>query len=68
MKYTKWEHFQNPRTKKWDAHCYKNGNVLFASRQGYNNAKDCLKAVEAVSPFWAESTLVKFKDRVKSRK
>lgn len=69
MKYAKWQHWINPRTKKWDAQCYKNANVLFFSRQGYANEKDCLKAIQATRPFWAgPSTLVLFKDRVRSRK
>lgn len=65
MKRAKWQHWWNPRTKKWDGQSYKSGNVLHFSRQGYNRERDCLDAIEASSGS-RESTLVLFKDRVKS--
>lgn len=63
----KWEHWKNPRTKKWDGHSYKNGYVLHASRQGYNNEADCLDAIEATSGS-RESKRIEFKFRHVSRK
>ena len=68
MKKVTWQYWINPRTKKWDAHCHKNGHVLFFSRQGYENKADCLKAIRAVSGFWSTCTQVEFKDRLRSRK
>jgi hypothetical protein len=68
MKKTTWQYWCNPRTKKFDAQCHKNGHVLFFSRQGYENKEDCLKAIRAASGFWCASTQVEFKDRLRSRK
>jgi hypothetical protein len=63
----KWQHWKNPRTKKWDGQSHKKGRVLFFSRQGYNRERDCLDAIESSSGS-RESTLVEFKDRVRSPK
>ena len=67
MKRAKWQHWKHPKTGKWDGQSYKNGNVQFHTRQGYNRERDYLNAVEAASGS-RESTRVEFKDRVKSRK
>jgi len=65
MKRAKWEHWKHPNTGKWDGHSHKNGQVLHASRQGYNREWDCLNAIECSSGS-RESTRIEFKDRVKS--
>jgi uncharacterized protein YegP (UPF0339 family) len=67
IKRAHWEHYKNPRTGLWDAHSYKNGHVLFASRQGYRREQICLNAIESASGL-RESTRVEFRDRVRSRR
>jgi uncharacterized protein YegP (UPF0339 family) len=64
MKRAKWQHWKNPKTGKWDAHSYRNGRILHASRQGYNREKACLNAIESTSGH-RESTRVEFADRLK---
>ena len=67
MKRAQWQHWQNPRTKKWDGQSFKSGRVLHFSRQGYDRQRDCLDAIESSSGS-RESTHVEFKDRVRSPK
>ena len=64
----KWQHYQNPKTGKWDAQAHKSGRVIGnTAGQGHNRMMTCLNAVESMSGS-RESTLVEFKDRVRSPK
>lgn len=60
-----WEHWKNPRTGLWDAHCFYGGYVLFASRQGYANKAECLNAIERTTGS-RNSRLVHFANRKRS--
>jgi len=65
MNRAKWQHWQHPKTGKWDAQCHKAGRVLFFSRQGYNRESDCLNAIESAAGR-RTSDHIDFKNRVRS--